>query len=179
MRWPFTPLAFLRRLASAAAERAQSVPPKLRVPAPPPGIDLRKIRETDVSSPLGAVSYVEFISPLVGAIRGDFDAPIVAVVDRILLLALQQGAEEVRFDVRKDHCLAVRLRTREEWTALPPLDCTGSALSRLLVLGHLEKGEARLRPQTGRMTLYGVEMQIDTEPMGPWRENIRVRIGRG
>ena len=148
-------------------------------PAPPEGVDLQHIRMAVASRPLDAISYLTFISPLVGgAAAEDRSAPVVTIVDRILLMAIQQGADEVRFEAGRDDDLVVRLRRGEEWTALPSLSFAASVRSRLLVLGGLEKGqEARAQVQTGSTTLYGAQISMTTEPIGPLRENIRVRIG--
>ncbi len=149
------------------------------IPEAPAEVGLKEIRKLDSFGPVSAVQYNELLSPLVGESVGDDQPPILATVRWTLLLALQQGAEEVRFDVRGDQCLDIRLRVADVWAKLPPLNCTGSVLSRLLVLGNMEKGEeARSKAQTGRRRLYGVEMVFETEPLGPYRENIRVLIGR-
>lgn len=148
------------------------------VPEPPPGVNLRKIADAVPRQPIDAIEYREFLAPLVGEGGEDYNAPIVTIVRRILLLALQQGARELRFDIRVDECLDVRMLLAGGWMALPALNCTGSALSRLLVLGNLEKGEeARSRPQRGRTTFYGVELTFQTEPLWSFHENIAVFVG--
>lgn len=130
--------------------------------------------------PLSAVEYLVYLRRLVGdpepsRIPG---TPIVGIIDAIFLLALQRRTEEIRFEVRDDDCLDIRMRTEDTWTELLPLACAGSGLSRLFVLGHLEKGaDARSKPQTASATILGLPMVFETEPVRPWREHVRVRIG--
>jgi hypothetical protein len=117
------------------------------------------------------------MAALFGGGVADSETPIVNLMGQIFRLAILQRADEVHFIVRPDDSLDIRLHHGQGWTTLPPLTSRGSAISRLLVLGNLDKGEvARSKPQTASAVIYNIPMIFETEPIGLWRENIRVRI---
>ena len=127
--------------------------------------------------PLNVIEYLQYMAPLVGETATDLSVPIITVIDQIFLLGILQKVDGIQFLVRPDGALEVRLCHGKEITLLPPLECRGSAISRLLVLGKMEKGEAaRSIPQTTSAIIQNRQMIFETEPLGLWRENIRVRI---
>jgi type II secretory ATPase GspE/PulE/Tfp pilus assembly ATPase PilB-like protein len=136
--------------------------------------------EADATKPLQAAEYLRHLALLLGPAGDPHDESetlIVTVINQLFRLALERQAEEITFAVRDDDALEIRLRKGGVWTSLPPLAARGSAVSRLFVMGNLEKGEAaRSRPQSSRAVIHGAEMAFETEPLGRWKENLRVRI---
>jgi serine/threonine protein kinase len=130
--------------------------------------------------PLGAVPYLRMLGKLMGERlwhMGTDAPPIVILVDGILRLALSRDCDEILFEPRQPRNLDVRLRAGDVWTSLPPVKDDASAVSRLLVVGHLEKGkDARSRPQAGRAVIHGLPMIFTSEPVENCVERIRIRI---
>lgn len=128
---------------------------------------------------LDVAEYHRYLWSLLGDRMPPWNAssPIVGIIDAIFILAVQRRTEEVRFEVRDDDRLDIRMRTDNTWIPLPPLACTGSAISRLFVIGHLEKGAgARSNPQTTFATIRGLPVVFETEPVRQWREHVRIRF---
>ena len=128
-------------------------------------------------TPLNAVEFLQYMASLFDESVADSETGIVKVMDQIFRLVILERVDEVHFIVRPDDSLDIRLHSGQGWTTLPPLRSRGSAISRLLVLGNLEKGElARSKPQRASAVISNIPMVFETEPIGLWRENIRVRI---
>jgi hypothetical protein len=130
-------------------------------------------------NPLGVAEYHDYLGRLLGDRMPSWNAsaPIIGIIDAIFLLAVQHRTEEMRFEVRDDGYLDIRMRRENTWTDFPPLACPASAISRLIVIGHLEKGaDARSNPQAAFATILGLPMFFETEPVRPRLEHVRVRI---
>ena len=134
-----------------------------------------------MTSPIGVLAYCDHLATLLGeTVTDEGTSPIVVAVDLLFRLAILRQCDSVAFLAQQDGSLAIRLRCDGVWSALPDLTCGGSMISRLFVLGGLEKGEeARGRSQRSSAVVQGTRMIFETEPLGHWKENLRIRVLTG
>ncbi|MCY4016230.1 MAG: type IV-A pilus assembly ATPase PilB [Gammaproteobacteria bacterium] len=136
------------------------------------GIGLEELREPSAAS-------AENASPAAGETGVD-ETPIVRLVNRLLLDALQAGASDIHFEPFEAMC---RVRFRIDGVlheiTRPPVEIARRIASRLKIMAQMDISERRL-PQDGRIRLpgadgSGTDFRVNTLPT-LWGEKLVLRI---